>query len=248
MSELKSDSLDKFRLTSVEQNLIEDACIPGKDSVPVKQIQLARYVFFHTVVRNDDHCPVCRRHYVTFYSDFDEAVKCASQEMEEKAKPKRIERLKKGHAVWIDEWVRRSNGDRYRISNLRPEMTHQFGGEYDQDVENGELKNNVSFMALHICIRRSEWCPENITFSVSFHTTIEKACDMGKSSLYSDEEDEDKSIIDSVEKIRNLQPVWKPCGDDEGSGNHFQIIPIECNKKMYLNEHCYQLKEWEKSR
>lgn len=45
---------------------------------------------FHQIVRNDNHCPTCRRWFLTVTKD--------------------TEKLQSGYVTWIDEWARRKNG------------------------------------------------------------------------------------------------------------------------------------------
>ncbi len=58
------------------------------------------YAYLHKRVRNDEHCPNCRKYYLTV---------CETQQHSFK----HPELTLTSNTVWEDEWVRRRNGDRY---------------------------------------------------------------------------------------------------------------------------------------
>jgi hypothetical protein len=76
------------------------------------------------MVRNDDHCPICRRYYVSIHKTleetYEEIVKCMTDEF----KSEQLEDLKQGKSLWVDEWVRRRNGDSYQILKIIPEKIY----------------------------------------------------------------------------------------------------------------------------
>lgn len=72
------------------------------------------HIFLHKEIRNDNHCPECRKHYISAHEKFNDAYdnetyKIYDLDLENEAK------FKKGEPIWINEWVRRRNGDKYHI-------------------------------------------------------------------------------------------------------------------------------------
>lgn len=242
-----------------------------------------RYVLFHSVVRNDDHCPVCQLHHVSFHPSVDKASHHAMCLMGEKSAKEHRETLQKGFAVWVDEWERRSNGDRYRetlqkgfvvwidewarrsngdrfrIAALASEMSHRLGGDYEEDDLTKALPEHETwYMSLHVSIRRSEWCPDNIIFRVAFHDSMDAASDKcihswwRETDYWSIEDMDDEERDDMKKELSEFRSVWKPHTDRHekhgDSGDHFQVIAVKCNETICLNDCCPQLKQWLKDR
>lgn len=135
-----------------------------------------QYILFHKKIRNDEHCPVCRRMYITSCKTLDDAMSIgfALDGLDSTD----IYRLKIGSTVWVDEWERRRNGDQYQI--LQPETNHWYSlQKYDiTDGKNEEFSNGnktFQYMSLHIRVRPSEWCPDNILYYAAFHETLDEA-------------------------------------------------------------------------
>lgn len=40
------------------------------------------FLSFHEQIRNDEHCPICRRYYITLCKTFDEAYEISYKTME----------------------------------------------------------------------------------------------------------------------------------------------------------------------
>jgi len=64
------------------------------------------YVFRHLCVRNDKHCPYCRKQFVALYPTHAQAYK------------EHGENIPNGVSSWTDEWERRGNGDLRDIARV----------------------------------------------------------------------------------------------------------------------------------
>ena len=83
------------------------------------------YAYLHQRIRNDEHCPNCRKYYLTVYE--------TQQDCFERCP----ELTLTNNTVWEDEWVRRRNGDCYSYQPI------VFGLEYDlNSFENIQCKQN----------------------------------------------------------------------------------------------------------
>ena len=102
---------------------------------------------FHLVIRNDNHCPTCRRWYLNVKRD--------------------DEKLQNDLVEWEDEWVRRRNGDKYQKINIIPNFKYDLS-EWSLD-SNKHLNVNVTHFLLIIKINKYKWCPKNIKFYISFY-------------------------------------------------------------------------------
>lgn len=183
-----------------------------------------QYIFFHKRIRNDDHCPLCRRYYISIHENLEPVYTETSEYFTNEV----FDNLKKGKVVWVDEWVRRRNGDKYQIFKVIPEKTYDLHQWNHADEINNEHK--VQHMFLHVNLNKSKWCPDNINYTISFHKTLEEACIKGARFL--------DSIAD-MESLKTLQPIWQANDSNgQGSGDHYQIIPLECGKRLCLNDYC----------
>lgn len=187
------------------------------------------YLFTHLCVRNDDHCPICRRHYISVHESLDEAYDAALQKLSNDELPEDIENLKNGDPIWIDEWVRRSNGDHYQITKIEEGEIYNLQDLYIQhdlcaNEDDEKDSNTANFMLLHINIRKEEWCPDNITVNISFYSSLDSASERVNSLLTNDK----------LQELLELEPVWTIQGGRDG--DHYQIIKIENSESMYLNE------------
>ncbi|AKI78797.1 hypothetical protein qu_45 [Acanthamoeba polyphaga mimivirus] len=206
-----------------------------------------KYMVCHLQIRNDFHCPTCRQPKVFFYNTFEEAYNKACNYIGNMDDFDR-KMLKEGSSIWIDEWIRRNNGDKYQIikitTNKEYELLKYENEEFheESDVEtdaesNEELcgENIIKYMLLHIKVKTSKWCPNNIKYFVSFHFELETACDI-------------VDIGDKSSLLKNLEPVWinknkLDVGLCSKGGDYFQIIELESDKKFNLNKFCSQLKK-----
>jgi len=191
------------------------------------------HLFLHKSVRNDDHCPICRKYYVTLHKNMTSALEAAKEclgEEDEYDTAEHLNRLKEGQAVWIDEWVRRSNGDLYQI--VKPDLDTWL--DLSQEQENSKEAHDVKYMMLEICIDKTEWCPKNIKFEASFHTTQEQARLMLPNDIY----DLYQTVKQDISQLNESDTWWVK---QDGVGCHYQILKLEVGKRICLNTYCPQL-------
>lgn len=207
-----------------------------------------KYMSLHMRVRNDDHCPICRMYYISIHHSLTDAIEnCSSGNYDD---------LEKGNVICIDEWDRRRNSDKYQAFELTLGRIYDMSSynindkeryKYDQPSNNGSVRakqkkvdNNVQYMLLHIKVRSKCYCPDNIKFEISFYKTFNEAFLTGKGYL------KRGKIISDFRKM----PVWQTVNDieclDDHDGDHYQIIKLECDKRICLNTYCTQIqpKNW----
>jgi len=204
------------------------------------------FAFIHVCIRNDEHCPTCRKYYVTCFDDLDEA--CDYKHLDER------DLLKRGGVLWVDEWERRRNGDRYEVFEITSGRIYALNEwfisngerEYDRcladhgwfDNKSKQLKlegsaEPVTHMLLHVQVDKRQDCPKNIIFTASFYKSLDNTCVAAK--VFSRDID--------TSRLKNLEPVWIKYGPKNGNGDHWQIIEIEPKKEIYLNSFCPQIQE-----
>src|SRR5438874_774721 len=93
-----------------------------------------------------------------------------------------MEKLKVEKPVWVDEWVRRGNGDKYQIAELEENKTYKLleddFTDYNFDDNFDDIRFPVkgcNYMFLHIRVDKERECPYNINFKISFYETIRDA-------------------------------------------------------------------------
>ncbi|AKI79767.1 hypothetical protein QJ850_gp038 [Acanthamoeba polyphaga mimivirus] len=197
-----------------------------------------KYMVYHLQIRNDFHCPKCRQPKVFFYNSLEQAYKKACGYIDNVDDIDR-KMLKMGSSIWRDEWIRRNNGDKYQIIKITTDKEYEllkYGNEkFNEEVdENTDGENIIKYMLLHIKVKTSKWCPDNIKYFVSFYFTLENAC------AFAD-------IGDKKNLLKNLEPVWInknkiDVGLCSKGGDYFQIIELEYDEKINLNKCCEQLK------
>src|SRR5437762_10716938 len=147
-----------------------------------------KYMFFHSVIRNDDHCPICRRYYISLHSTMNDALAFSSVSLEDESD---ICALKTNKPVWVDEWVRRNNVDKYQIIELVKNKIYNLRNYNIDSGESNDSDNNdtryslggFNYMLLHIHINKENWCPDNINFKISFYETAIDAFKNGLSLM-----------------------------------------------------------------
>ena len=205
------------------------------------------YLFFHKMIRNDEHCPNCKRYYISFYDTLEDAYIRAKDEIVEDTDVDLI-LLKEGYSVWVDEWVRRRNGDKYQIVKIKPNEIYDLCEDLSNgfDINHSEMK----FMVLRIDVNKSYACPNNIEFHISFYESIDKAYDeiieMINILNYDGDEETEKNQLNDDEKLqlKDLKSIWKNNPDyyaEKGNGHHYQIINMKIEKNIYLNGECSQI-------
>ncbi len=188
-------------------------------------------VLIHTSIRNDNHCPTCRLHFVTVHwtnnNDMD---------------------LKLGCSEWIDEWKRRQNGDLYHFFKLQDEIvydlqTQDLGGHPSvsckKDNKPRKQRSKMLYMFLQIEIDKRLWCPDNIQFTISFHKTFRAAFTRAKNV-----------ILDTgkYETLRQTHTLCE-CDDENICHTHLQIVSLSQGQTYCLNSSCsfIDIVEWDKT-
>lgn len=161
---------------------------------------------FHLVIRNDDHCPICRRWYLTTTKD---------------------DKPQTGDVTWIDEWVRRRNGDKYQTINIIPDKQYDLS-EWKLE-SNPELNINASHLLLKIRVDKNEYCPDNIKYYVSFYKTSDDA--YRGATKY----------LENTELSKLKTGYWKEYDDEPHIGDFFIIIKLEKDEEICLNDFCPQI-------
>lgn len=160
------------------------------------------YAYLHQKIRNDEHCPYCRKYYLTvFESSMDIPL------IYEKG----------NNSYWVDEWIRRRNGDRYTVQPINNNINYDLNDF--ENVECEEIPNMKSkMMLIHISIDKEKWCPSNIKYNISFHENINvSSCEIP----YED--------IKKLCETKELKII-------EGSKlDYYKIIEIEYGKEMHID-------------
>ncbi|BCS83755.1 hypothetical protein QLL95_gp0368 [Cotonvirus japonicus] len=202
-----------------------------------------QYMFYHLKIRNDYHCPTCRQPKIFFYNTLKEAYIQAYSYINN-MNDTDSEMLQAGSSIWKDEWVRRNNGDKYQIIKIETNKEYELL-KYYNDGKNGSLsigeineENIIKYMLLHIKVKTSKWCPDNIKYFISFHFTLETA-------LYQCVQ---KNIGDKKDLLQNFESVWINNDNDSAEicpkgGDYYQIIEIKSDEEINLNKCCDQLKK-----
>lgn len=193
------------------------------------------YILLHKVIRNDEHCPICRKYYISFHNNKNDTLIFAKNIIDDD----NLKTLENNNYLWIDEWVRRSNGDQFNIFPIKKNKAFDLANSIYNTFED---PLPPKFMLLNIQVDKSLWCSDNIQFYIEFHDTVEAA--FSRSDLHDNFKDD----------LLNFRPVWSNIKDDysddidlskpntdNSKGVFHQIIPIELNKQIYLNEYCTQI-------
>lgn len=205
------------------------------------------YLHYHLQIRNDYHCPRCRQPFITMLNSSDNPLFTPD--------------FLTSEPEWIDEWVRRRNGDLYQYLKVIPGKIYDLSKnniandscsdthiDYDNTMNNDEIINGciddeandtIKYMFLHVRVRSREWCPDNIKYYISFYRTLKAVCIAAKDMKY---------IDDRIIELKNFNKIWinknKTDGNiDPDGGDFYQIIKLEHNKELNLNECCTQLNE-----
>jgi hypothetical protein len=182
------------------------------------------YIYYHKQIRNDDHCPLCKRYYITLHKTYEDvcknAIACVVPDADD------VEKLKRGDNVWIDEWIRRRNGDNHQIFKINPNYVYYLNEHSDGRINDIE-QCDINYILLNIEIDKSKWCPDNIIFSISCHRSLNDVAKRVK---------ELNLAKDDRRNIFNMKEVLVKYVD--GSSNYYQLIKPEFGKEIYLNGLC----------
>lgn len=182
------------------------------------------YLFVHKRVRNDDHCPSCKRYFVTIYNDAKEIYEMCDLYGD------KLDELMESSTVWIDEWVRRGNGDRHTIVPIYTGREYDIALAHNIRPKPSAPDENVKYMLLHITVDHKKWCPDNITFHATFYKTM-------------DDLKEDQVDHLNIEKF-NEQTLWIPKSErDIKNGDFYQIIEIKPTETIDINSLCEEIQE-----
>jgi hypothetical protein len=202
-------------------------------------------LYYNKCVRNDHHCPECRKYFISIHKTKEEACNAALKEMsllEQDDEGKKTEEkyktiLEKGEVIWIDEWVRRSNGDIFQVFKIIPTMEYKTKG--DNINVKCKLNNDgeIKYLVLNIYVDKNKDCPNDILFYISFHCDIKSACDYGL-EIINENKDNNES---NGEKLMLLKPL---CFGDKDLYNYIRIVELEYNKEYKLNDFCDKFSEW----
>jgi len=197
---------------------------------------VAHFLLIHARIRNDDHCPICRRYYVSFHATWDAAYHSALKQMklEYQENEKDMEALRKNSYVWIDEWVRRSNGDSYRILSIDQKLSH------DAQPFVSNVSEAPGFFGLCIRIRPEDECPNNIQFRMHLAPSVSSCV---TEMVKYDRDDMVETVLGpgEIKELEGQRAVWiklssKLCSSP--TFYHLQVVPIEPDHVMELNSLC----------
>jgi hypothetical protein len=77
--------------------------------------------------------------------------------------------------IWIDEWARRRNGDKYQT--ITPDVNIIYNLSNYSLKAGSNVNVNVTHAVVYVVVNKSVWCPDNINFFISFHESEEDASD-----------------------------------------------------------------------
>jgi hypothetical protein len=202
------------------------------------------YALVHQRVRNDYHCPICRRYYVSFHKSSKTAVEFAKnkitkgEDIENDDLKEKLEDLESVHQCWIDEWVRRRNGDWYQIKPINNGDEWNLTDFCEQNTVD-KRDEHPQFMMLHIQVNKKAWCPENIQFFLTFHSTIKDAEAQARDIplvLHKDSYDYKTQTLQFVTFPDVDQFIW--IEESESVGHHIQLFSITLGDELELNSFC----------
>ena len=203
------------------------------------------YMLYRYKVRNDEHCPICRQPILSFHNSitdaYDEAEKCIKDRDEDE--DALIPNLLNGDSIWIDEWVRRRNGDLYQIVKIIPDKKYN-SVEWEDDVESINFNcckqnHQNKFMLLHQRIRITENCPFKNIYQFSFYQSYESA----QNALLKNMSKKKYNKFIQLDKLSFS--VDKHKNDKLIGLDYFQIIELQPNLKINLSECCPTLEKFE---
>lgn len=151
------------------------------------------YGLFHLKIRNDQE--PSRVPYVSIFESFEEAYKAVP------VRQNNFNILKQGSSIWIDEWIRRRNGDDYKIVKLFCGMEYYDFNLTDKSLiyKSEEDEKDLSYQ---------ESVVENVIEYILLTIKIEDEDEI-KYWLYF-ENNLDKIVKITTEALENLKKgVWK---------------------------------------
>lgn len=220
------------------------------------------YMSFHSRIRNDEH-PDCRKYHISFHSSLKEAVNRTMNENDDSdidddnyikkrkypLKKSHRERLENGLDVWINEWIRRCNGDRYKVFTLSEDETYDvtesspfyyINSDDDDDSDDSDNDSNecndmginLQYMLFHVYVDDSMQCPSDIKYEISFYKTLSKAYEILNKYLYYLDQKLVKQDDNNLPQIFVKSEYHR---SDSASGDYYQIILLKYNERMCLD-------------
>lgn len=179
---------------------------------------MSLYLYTHLCIRNDEHCPNCRKYYVSICFDLNNAL----EKIPEKAKLNEF--------IWIDEWIRRRNGDKYQVIIPKLNVMYDISNDLDSksldeankldenvDVLVNDLTNNLINIYVIKLINENKRCPDNYIYKIGIFLDDKFNDYLNKLKVDLSFEDEDKGYKTIIK--------WE------------KIIRIKClNDEVCLNE------------
>lgn len=121
-------------------------------------------VVIHQRFRNEEHCPTCRVWYIAAFPSMDSALQGTFPD-----DPDLAETLRNNRTVWIDEWIRRRNGDRYTLIPFILDQEVKLPVFLHDNLESCISLPDKLWLKVLFHIRKDLSCPENIKYRITFH-------------------------------------------------------------------------------
>lgn len=184
----------------------------------------------HIQVRNDDHCPVCRIYTITVETDKKVLLQKFEKQILDYGDEQDASTLRKHGNVWIDEWVRRRNGDFFSITPIEADA-YMFLDIDTEDKKILQTQTHCRLGLLHVEIDDSLFCPNNIKFYLSCHLTFTDL------------------LQQQLPQYRNTLRINRTLGipqKQSRGGQFFHIFDLRSGRSTVLNDLCPQLhpKTW----
>ena len=126
------------------------------------------YAYLHKRIRNDEHCPNCRKYWLTVFESQQQFYQQQLYQQQLSYENIPLLNCDNKHTIWVDEWIRRRNGDQYTIQPINYELSYNLNNFEDYELNNGP-NINATHMLLHIIIDNDKDCPDNIMFDIKFY-------------------------------------------------------------------------------
>jgi hypothetical protein len=193
---------------------------------------------------------------ITVCEDVEDTYKLASVYLhDDKSSYSDLKHFMSDHDIWVDEWVRRSNGDRYITFVPHFNIFYKLSVLHQrEDIKEAKNSEKIQYIFLRIKVDNSKRCPENIEFWLSFHSTLVNAIVFAKNQTKWDTDfTEETPVFDRKDrkKLYSLEPVWIEAENKRDPSSHivgdfYQIIPISLHVKIDLHRYCsyIQPKNW----
>lgn len=156
--------------------------------------------------------------------------------------PDELKALAACQSVWIDEWIRRSNGDRYQILPIIPNKINNLKRIVDVADIGKKCSEKIKYVLVNIDFDKEADCIDDIDIYVSFHENAENALDVARSDNLSDR---------LLTVLETMKPVLRKRSKKRGA--FYQICLEEIKKesglylktgdKICLNKMCKHLRQ-----